>query len=212
MYRKIVLYITLLFNGSVSCLKQYPSKYISYRKIKDMYKDIYGNIYDTPNLEHIVPQSKLKKDPILKKDMHNILWYPRMLNIHRSNYKYTDDETIYEKSLILDEQGLIYDGQFYNSTINSIKTANMNIFCPRTSLRGEISRSCLYFAYTYEKYKDIILGEVINKDILLEWHETYPVTELEEIKNNKINKIQGNSNIFISEPEFIYNYLKQVLK
>ncbi len=212
MYRIFILYMILLFNNSVSSLKSFPSKYISYRKIKDLYKDIYGNIYDTPNLEHIVPQSKLKKDPILRKDMHNILWYPRMLNIHRSNYKYTNDDTIYERSLILDEQGIISDEKIYNSTINSIKTANMNIFCPRTSLRGEISRSCLYFAYTYDKYNDLILNEVINKDTLIEWHETYPVSEIEEYKNYKINEIQGNSNVFILQPNFIYEFISKNLK
>ena len=163
-------------------------------------------------MEHIVPQSKLKNDPILKKDMHNILWYPRMLNIHRSNYKYTDDDNIYERSLILDEQGVVIDNKIYNSTINSIKTANMNIFCPRTSLRGEISRSCLYFAYTYDNYNDIVFNEVINKDTLIEWHETYPVTEIEEYKNFKINEIQGNSNVFISKPNFIYDFISKKLK
>ena len=212
MYRIFILYMIVILNSSISCYKKYPSKYVSYRKIKDIFKDIYGNLYETPNLEHIIPQSKLKKDPILKKDMHNILWYPRMLNIHRSNYKYTNDNNIYEKSIILDEEGFISNEEIYNSTINSIKTSPLKIFCPRKLFRGEISRSCLYFAYTYEKYNDLILNDVINKDTLIEWHETYPVTEIEEYKNFKIEEEQGNGNIFISQPEFIYEFISKNLK
>lgn len=207
MYRIFFLFIISTFSSLGFCFNVFPVNYISYRKIKDLYKDIYGNIYKQPNLEHVIPQSLLKKDNILKKDMHNILWYPSMLNNHRSNYKYSNDDTIYEKSIILDEEGFL-SNNIYNPTINSIKTSNLKIFCPRTSLRGEISRSCLYFAYTYNKYYDLIVNEVIDKKTLVKWHEEYPVTELEEYKNYKIMEFQGNENIFISNPKYINDFIK----
>lgn len=213
MYRIIILYMILILKNSIYGLNKLPEVYISSRKIKDLYKEIYGNKFKTPNLEHVVPQSRLKNDPILKKDMHNILFYPRMLNIHRSNYKYTNDKTIYEKSIILDKYGyLISENKIYDEKVNSIKTSQKKIFCPSSSLRGEISRSCLYFIYTYNKYKEVVLNEVISKDSLIEWHEEYPVTEKEEYKNYRIGLLQGNENIFISKPNQIYKIIDHIKK
>lgn len=188
-----------------------PLRYVSYKKIKDIYKNIYGNKYLDYNLEHIVPQSKIKNNKLLRRDMHNILLYPRMLNTHRSNYKYTNNDFIYQNSLLLDEQGFICNNSLYIPEKNSIKTSSMKIFCPNTSYRGEISRSCMYFIYTYEKYTNMVLKDVIDLDTLIMWNELHPVTELEEYKNKIIYDNQGNENIFISQPKKIYNYINKFI-
>ena len=172
----------VILNNFINGLSKTPINYLSFRKIKSFYKELYGGYSFEPNLEHIIPQSKLKYDPILKRDMHNILIYPKMLNIHRSNYKYINDETIYDESIILDKLGNITNDE-YNSKINSIKTAPKKIFCPNEIYRGEISRSCMYFMYTYDKYGEMIINEVIDVNTLLLWNELYPVTDFDLFKN-----------------------------
>ena len=204
MYILLKSYIYLFcffFNGIMTLsFDILPNKFLSYKQIKILYKNLYKN--NDYSLEHIIPQSKLKKNNILKRDMHNILFYPKMINIHRSNYKYTSDENIYYDSLILDKSGSVIDDCVYDPVFNSIKTSRISQFCPNISYRGQISRAALYFLYTYHDYKELILKDVIDIETLLQWHYTYPSTKFEKHKNNIIKEIQGNDNIFISDPNF----------
>ena len=71
--------------GVGECFRRAPL--ITKSAVEYIFKDIYKNNNDY-SLEHVIPQSLYKDDKLLKKDMHNILLYPNMLNIHRSNYKY----------------------------------------------------------------------------------------------------------------------------
>ena len=80
---------------------------MKYNKLRPILFDIYNNknIYNT-TLEHVIPQSIYKKqDKILCRDLHNIILYPAKVNMHRSNFKYISDFTIYEDSIILDKNG-----------------------------------------------------------------------------------------------------------
>ena len=204
-----VLFVLMIFTRSISSFSRAPSKLISPKRIKEFYKDFYKkNDY---TLEHVVPQSKIKKikNNGLTNDMHNLLYYPRMLNVHRSNYKYTNDMTIYDSSLVLDEYGLTNNKE-YLPEINSIKTSKKQIFCPNQKYRGAISRSCMYFLYTYEDYEEIIFNEVIDKHTLLLWHYLYPATEQEYKKNEIILNMQGNENIFIKDPKQLYLFMESL--
>ena len=204
-----VLFVLMIFTRSISSFSRAPSKLISPKRIKEFYKDFYKkNDY---TLEHVVPQSKIKKikNNGLTNDMHNLLYSPRMLNVHRSNYKYTNDMTIYDSSLVLDEYGLT-NNKGYLPEINSIKTSKKQIFCPNQKYRGAISRSCMYFLYTYEDYEEIIFNEVIDKHTLLLWHYLYPATEQEYKKNEIIQNMQGNENIFIKDPKQLYLFMESL--
>lgn len=207
MYKALFLF--MLLSRSISGFSKQPFKLLSARKIKDFYKDFY-NKHDY-TLEHVVPQSKIKKikNNSLTNDMHNLLYYPKMLNVHRSNYKYTNDNTIYDTSLILDENGNIND-KSYIPEFNSIKTSKKKIFCPNQQYRGAISRSCMYFLYTYKDYEEIIFDEVIDKYTILLWHQLYPVSTLEYKKNEKIYNLQGNDNLFITDPKQLYLYMESL--
>ena len=82
-------------------LKIKPSdfiKYQSYRKVKEI---LFNDIYEIPkcstkeyNIEHVVPQSIYGKNTLIKKDLHNLVLYPKNMNSQRSNYKYVDDPKI----------------------------------------------------------------------------------------------------------------------
>ena len=54
--------------------------------------------------------------------------------------------------------------------------------------------------YTYE---DLILENVIDRNILLKWNKQYPPSEIEKKQNMLIKEIQGNENIFITNYELV---------
>ena len=73
---------------------------------------------------------------------------------------------------------------------------------PAPAKRGEVARAMFYMAY---KYKD--QGLVLFKrqaKLLEQWHRNDPPSKEEQRRNNVIEKIQGNRNIFIDQPEELH--------
>lgn len=69
--------------------------------------------------------------------------------------------------------------------------------------RGDIARIIFYLMTRYEEsdaYSFTSIAE--SKELLLEWNELDPVSQLEINRNNYIETIQGNRNPFIDYPEF----------
>lgn len=66
---------------------------------------------------------------------------------------------------------------------------------PRPAVRGEIARAYLYMADTYPKYMHLTAKQ---RKMFLNWSKDDPVDEWEKIRNDKITKIQGNGNPYIS--------------
>jgi endonuclease I len=188
--------------------------YMKYNKLRPILFDIYNNknIYNT-TLEHVIPQSIYKKqDKILCRDLHNIILYPAKVNMHRSNFKYISDFTIYEDSIILDKNGNIhsYDKPLYDNFY--IKNDRKKYFLPSNKFKGDISRAAMYFLYTYPKYRENILRNIIDPYTILTWHHQYPVSEFELYKNYEISKIQGNENLFINQPQLLVPKMEYILQ
>ena len=107
----ILLILVFLINNmivfSYNNVPLSPTNYVSYSRVKKLFVDIYN--IDKKNtdftIEHVVPQSRYKKDKNLKSDMHNLFYYPSKMNTHRSNYKYISDLKFYEKSVLIDDNG-----------------------------------------------------------------------------------------------------------
>ena len=182
-------------------------KYIPYSLIRPLYLDLYNKFYqkDLYNLEHIVPKCYYKHDSELTRDMHNIILYPNQMNLHRSNYKYVDEDKYYNELTILDNKGNVVKER--NQIIDiSIKNNRMKTFVPVKKYRGSIARSCMYFINQYPEYESIILDKVIDAKTILTWHTQYPVTKFEYQKNNVIKDLQGNNNIYVIKPiKLIYD-------
>jgi len=78
---------------------------------------------------------------------------------------------------------------------------------PAPSQRGEVARAMFYMAYTY---KDQGLELFKRQAILLEkWHRADPPSEEEQRRNDRIEKIQGNRNIFIDQPEQLHRLIQR---
>ncbi len=75
-------------------------------------------------------------------------------------------------------------------------------FCPGESpslnIRGDIARAYFYMSYQYK----ISLNEALE-DSMRKWHFNDPPDNWEEIRNDRIEAIQGNRNLFIDHPEWI---------
>lgn len=77
---------------------------------------------------------------------------------------------------------------------------------PAPSKRGEVARAMFYMAY---KYKDQGLVLFKRQATLLEqWHRSDPPSKEELRRNNVIEKLQGNRNIFIDQPDELHRLIK----
>jgi len=75
-------------------------------------------------------------------------------------------------------------------------------FCPEEKpslkIRGDIARAYFYMSYQYK----ISLREDLE-DSMRKWHFDDPPDNWEEIRNDRIEGIQGNRNLFIDHPEWV---------
>ena len=193
----------------VSCFSfDIPKKYLQYKNIKFLYRNLYAKNSKKNSLEHIVPQSIFKKKYLnYTRDMHNIILYPLKMNNHRSNYKYVSDLNFYFDSILLDKFGnkiscINYQNELLYDDI-CIKTNSKKIFHPCDIYKGEIARASMYFVSTYPEFKNDVFSYVISPNDILNWHINFPVTKYEKEKNNIIFKLQGNKNIYISHPSLL---------
>lgn len=157
--------------------------------------------YNDLTAEHIFPQSFIKIYPKAKFDMHNIFLTNGKLNSYRSNYKFVDEcEFIIKKN---NNYYFKYNQLIVYNNYTNYRNTSCQLFIPIHSSRGLLARSIAYMKYTYE---DLILENVIDKNILLKWNKEYPPSEIEKKQNILIKEIQGNENIFITDYELVNIY------
>ena len=194
---------TIAFNNI-----NYVPKYKLRQKIFDIY-----NVKEKGNitLEHIIPQSMFKDNKNISKDLHNIILYPSKVNSHRSNFKYISNSNFYEDSKIINGNGDIIKYEDKIGDKYFIKSSKNKFFYPKEQYRGEISRAAVYFCYNYPNYTNTVFNKVIDPYTILTWHHEYPTTNFEKYKSIEIEKIQGNKNIFIDNPEKVVTFMEELL-
>ncbi|MBQ8292243.1 MAG: endonuclease [Bacilli bacterium] len=72
---------------------------------------------------------------------------------------------------------------------------------PTDEYKGDVARIIFYLMIAYseaDRYSFNSIAE--SKEILLEWNKLDPVSELEILRNDKVEDIQGNRNPFIDYP------------
>ena len=212
----LIYYVFFLFiSVIIEAYMPVPTNYINYKAIRNTFFNLYKIKLDNRidySLEHIIPQSTFKKETILKKDMHNIILYPSRVNLHRSNYKYISDYKLYPNSKLLNDIGneIEYTSKISDSDIN-IKTNKNKTFYPSGKYHGYIARSSMYFLSVYPSYQDIIFNKIIDPYTILFWHCENPITNFEKEKNELVYSLQGNKNMFISEPKLLVKEMERIL-
>jgi len=149
------------------------------------------------NAEHVYPQSKGARDEPGRSDMHNL--YPSKVDVNsaRGSCVFGDiEDSDTEFWFILGERL----SQIPATDIDgySEKDEESCVFEPRESVKGDIARSVFYFYTIYQNkanQEDPTFFDK-QKEVLLTWHKTDPVSEKEIRRNELIAFYQGNLNPF----------------
>lgn len=118
-----------------------------------------------------------RKFKYMEADLHNLVPAIGELNADRSNFRF----------------GMIEgEKRYYGDSIDFEVDFKKRTAEPRDSIKGNIARTYFYFEDTYNM-------KISKKDkkILEVWDKLDPIDEWEIERNNRIEKIQGNSNPFI---------------
>ncbi|PTL38082.1 endonuclease I family protein [Alkalicoccus saliphilus] len=141
------------------------------------------------NVEHVVPQSWFRAKEPMKGDLHHLFTCEPECNSIRSNYPYYEFSAGAKPLNIYDECGL------HNET---------GLFEPEYG-KGIVARATLYFLLRYPNRIVKSYRQLINRKLMLQWHNEFPVTLYEKHRNKAIFEIQGNRNPFIDFPELTKN-------
>ncbi|MCI4251383.1 endonuclease [Bacillus sp. CCB-MMP212] len=140
------------------------------------------------NCEHVVPQSWFHKQEPMRGDLHHLFACEPSCNSLRSNYPYhdfSDYEGGKEQKIIRQECGKLEE----------------NLFEPEYA-KGIVARATLYFLL---RYPDEITNDKeknIDIELLLKWHEEFPVSIYERHRNQSIQDTQGNRNPLVDFPNY----------
>ena len=186
-------------------------------KIWDTYSEVLYNLGkdqagtyskegDAYNREHTVPQSWFSKNMPMKGDAFHVLATDGYVNNRRSSYVYGEVSSATYTS---------NNGSLLGSS--KLSGYSGTVFEPIDEYKGDIARGCMYMAI---RYKDQLgswsKGEAKKvfqssypyltsyaRDLFAKWSHLDPVSDKEVIRNEEIEKLQGNRNPFIDHPEWV---------
>ena len=147
------------------------------------------------NREHVWPQSLGGNNTSGGgADLHHIRPSDAVVNSTRGNKKYGNTNGGTAKYGSNPATG--YLGGYYNSTY----------FEPLDNVKGDVARICLYVYVRWGSNwgADSITEVFQSVDVLLEWCALDPVDTWEMGRNEVIEDIQGNRNVFIDYPEYAW--------
>ena len=146
------------------------------------------------NREHVWPKSLGGfDDERAGADLHHIRPTENRTNSNRGNKKY----------------GNVASGSSSMGNLSNTLggTYNSQYFEPNDNVKGDVARICLYvfvrWGGEYQKCSNV-LNVFESVDTLLEWCEIDPVDTWEMGRNEVVEEIQGNRNVFIDYPELAW--------
>ena len=168
---------------------------------------------DSWDREHVWPKSRgfKKKSQDGYTDLHHLRPADRNINGAHSNYGY-------------DEGGKAFIDKKADGTKQASGTyvdKKNQSFEPTDRAKGQIARMVFYMATRYElgdngkkeKMPDLYLldknakqtGQPWIGDLctLVKWNQSYPVSNFEKRRNNRVQALQGNRNPFIDHSEWV---------
>jgi|GEM_PF-2159122 len=161
------------------------------------------------NREHVWPKNGGKAFPAESEtgsDAHHLRPTDQQLNSSRSSLSFGEVPQV--AGNIVKEYG--------STTYSNLCYKTSQYFYPGVGYRGSTARILMYVQTRWgDAYNlQFVLGDGNNKTIgdietLMKWHLEEPVTEAEKLRNDEVQKIQGNRNPFIDHPEYaerIYCY------
>jgi endonuclease G len=137
------------------------------------------------NCEHVVPQSWFEKAEPMRGDLHHLFTCQMECNSFRGNTPFFDFS------------------DFGEVVRQRCGKHEQNRFEPSVG-KGEAARATFYFLVRYPGAinRDTTEIEAERLPVLLEWHESFPVSLYERHRNAQIHARQGNRNPFIDNPHW----------
>lgn len=165
-----------------------------------------GDLY---NREHSMPRSWFGGEVSpMHTDLYHIYPVDKWVNAMRANYPYAVIENPTWTSMNGSKLGIV-----------SVDGYSGSGFEPIDEYKGDLARTYLYMITRYQDqienwtYSIEAMSMLDNKkypgykpwviDMLLEWHESDPVSQKERLRNDAVFTIQGNRNPFVDFPEFV---------
>ena len=151
--------------------------------------------YNGWNREHVWPQSLGGGNTSGGgADLHHVRPSDAGVNSSRGNKKYGNSNNGTAKYGSNPAVGVL--GGTYSSTY----------FEPLDNVKGDVARICLYVYVRWGSNwgADSITEVFQSVDVLLEWMELDPVDTWEMGRNEVVENIQGNRNVFIDYPEYAW--------
>lgn len=142
------------------------------------------------NCEHTWPQSKFTASfptEFQKSDLHHLFPTDSKANSTRGNYEFAD--------VVSNENLKNCDSSRSGASVTS---GGHTYFEPPTSHKGNVARAIFYFSIRYK----MDIGDE-QEEFLRKWSDIDPVDDAEMSRNASIEKLQGNRNPFIDNPENI---------
>ncbi|WP_127714379.1 endonuclease I family protein [Halobacteriovorax sp. HLS] len=135
------------------------------------------------NIEHTWPQSKGAKELPANSDMHHLFVTSKESNSKRANLPFCD---------------AVYDYWQMDGSIQGFDNFSQDCFEAQDLHKGNVARAMFYFSIRYNYPIDSH-----QESVLRSWHELDPVDQREIERNLIIQKLQGNLNPFITDPNFV---------
>ena len=148
---------------------------------------------NTWNREHVWPQSQgWFKTSGAGADLHHIRPVDSSINSAHGNDPYA----------IITGGTYLKTGSLNGSVLTECKKGGSK-FEPADNRKGDTARIIFYLLTRYSEADSYPITNVATSiEMLLEWHESDPVDQLEINRNKAVYEIQGNRNPFIDYPEF----------
>lgn len=139
----------------------------------------------------------------IKWDMYNMLPCNRDVPEHKKDYM---------PGVVADA---IYANEVWSMGWGSIDGNKVNVYAPPQGYEGDFARIIMYMATIYPA--DRWSGQGVNffadgtyptlngysRQLLLQWHNLDPVSDVELTRNEVISSIQGNRNPFVDYPQLV---------
>jgi deoxyribonuclease-1 len=137
------------------------------------------------NVEHTWPQSKFggKAKNLQKSDLHHLFPSDPQLNSVRGNNDF--GTVVKELDTLKCSQSKI-----------GLNAQGTRVFEPPSAHKGNVARALFYFSVRYNMPINSVQEEVLKA-----WNIEDPVDADEMSRNDEIEKLQGNRNPFIDQPE-----------
>lgn len=142
------------------------------------------------NCEHTWPQSKFTKSfptELQKSDLHHLFPTDSKANSTRGNFEFADvvaNENLHNCQASKSGPSVVSGGHTY--------------FEPPTPHKGNVARAIFYFSVRYK----MPVSEA-QEEFLRRWNDIDPVDDAEKLRNDEIEKLQGNRNPFIDNSNLV---------